>query len=208
MARVLNKAAGKVVEKYNDLTRDTAGVLTGPLNKLWRARILLNRATSFLPKDDAPKGKLYTPNGVMGEAQISSKNPVINKQLQAKWRMELQFPRLEEGEGVDPAKGNKNTTNYRNFEAKADVIYQNEVRIYNMTVNPTQYIRDHTETSHVPFLSSQPGHILPYPLPCYSHYVFYFCRGRPRRNRISREHLAHAIIYFVFVHYGRICLCR
>ena len=31
MARVLNKAAGKVVEKYNDLTRDTAGVLTmGP----------------------------------------------------------------------------------------------------------------------------------------------------------------------------------
>lgn len=38
MARVLNKAAGKVVEKYNDLTRDTAGVLTGPLNKLWRAR--------------------------------------------------------------------------------------------------------------------------------------------------------------------------
>jgi hypothetical protein len=54
--------------------------------------------------------------------------------------MELQFPRLEEGEGVDPAKGNKNTTNYRNFEAKADVIYQNEVRIYNMTVNPTQYI--------------------------------------------------------------------
>ena len=41
MARVLNKAAGKVVEKYNDLTRDTAGVLTGPLNKLWRARILL-----------------------------------------------------------------------------------------------------------------------------------------------------------------------
>lgn len=140
MARVLNKAAGKVVEKYNDLTRDTAGVLTGPLNKLWRARILLNRTISTLPKDDAQKGKLYDPNGVIGEAQISSKNPTLNKQLQAKWRMELQFPRLEEGEGVDPAKGNKNTTNYRNFEAKADIIYQNEVRIYNMTVNPTQYI--------------------------------------------------------------------
>ena len=30
MARVLNKAAGKVVEKYNDLTRDTAGVLPDP----------------------------------------------------------------------------------------------------------------------------------------------------------------------------------
>ena len=45
MARILNQAAGKVVKKYNDLTQDTAGVLTGPLNKLWRARILLNRAT-------------------------------------------------------------------------------------------------------------------------------------------------------------------
>ena len=53
MARILGQAAGKVVEKYNDLTRDTAGVLTGPLNKLWRARILLNRATSTLPKDSA-----------------------------------------------------------------------------------------------------------------------------------------------------------
>lgn len=51
MARVLNKAAGKVV----DLTRDTAGVLTGPLNKLWRARILLNRTISTLPKDDAQR---------------------------------------------------------------------------------------------------------------------------------------------------------
>lgn len=94
----------------------------------------------YSSKDDSQKGKLYNPNGVIGEAQISSKNPILNKQLQAKWRMELQFPRLEEGEGVDPAKGNKNTTNYRNFEAKAEVIYQNEVRIYNMTVNPTQYI--------------------------------------------------------------------
>lgn len=49
--------------------------------------------------------------------------------------MELQFPRQEEGEGVDPAKGNKNTTNYRNFEVKADIRYQNEVRIYNMSAN-------------------------------------------------------------------------
>lgn len=49
MARVLNKAAGK------NLTRDTAGVLTGPLNKPWRARILLNRTISTLPKDDAQR---------------------------------------------------------------------------------------------------------------------------------------------------------
>lgn len=63
MARVLNKAAGKVVEKYNDLTRDTAGVLTGPLNKLWRARILLNRTISTLPKDDAQRVNSILPMG-------------------------------------------------------------------------------------------------------------------------------------------------
>ena len=54
MARILGKLAGKVVKKYNNLTQDTAGVLTGPINKLWRAKIHLNRLTSGLPKDTAP----------------------------------------------------------------------------------------------------------------------------------------------------------
>lgn len=97
MARILGQAAGKVVEKYNDLTRDTAGVLTGPLNKLWRARILLNRATSTLPKDSALKGKIYDPNGVPGEAQISSKNPTLNKQLQANGEWNYNFQGWRKG---------------------------------------------------------------------------------------------------------------
>lgn len=40
MARILGKLAGKVVKKYNNLTQDTAGVLTGPINKLWRAKLI------------------------------------------------------------------------------------------------------------------------------------------------------------------------
>lgn len=67
MARILGKLAGKVVKKYNNLTQDTAGVLTGPINKLWRAKIHLNRLTSGLPKDTAPRGKLFNPNGALGE---------------------------------------------------------------------------------------------------------------------------------------------
>ena len=66
MARILGKLAGKVVKKYNNLTQDTAGVLTGPINKLWRAKIHLNRLTSGLPKDTAPRGKLFNPNGALG----------------------------------------------------------------------------------------------------------------------------------------------
>lgn len=139
MARILNRTVGKYLEKYNDLTRDTSGVLTGPLNKAWRARILLNRATSRLPKDTSLKGSNYNPNDVLG-GPISSKNPNLNKEIKAKWRMELQFPRSEEAEGADPAKGNKNTTNKKFFEVKADLRYQNEINIYNLSTNPTQSI--------------------------------------------------------------------
>ena len=81
MARILNQIAGGVVEKYNDLTRDSAGVLTGPLNKLWRARIYLNRATSTLPKDTADKGKIYDPNNPFGP-RATSKNPKVNQRIQ------------------------------------------------------------------------------------------------------------------------------
>lgn len=88
MARILNRIAGGVVEKYNDLTRDSAGVLTGPLNKLWRARIYLNRATSTLPKDTADKGKVYDPNNPFGP-RANSKNPKLNQRIQAQYRMEL-----------------------------------------------------------------------------------------------------------------------
>ena len=106
MARILNQAAGKIVKKYNDLTQDTAGVLTGPLNKLWRARILLNRATSLLPKDKADKGKLYIPNGVFGEAQVSSKQPKITEQLQGQYRLILKHELtslVKVEDGPDPA---------------------------------------------------------------------------------------------------------
>lgn len=144
MAKLLNKYvgefAGKAVSKYNDLTQDTAGVLTGPLNKLWRARILLNRATSTLPKDTALKGKVYDPNGVWGEAQISSKNPRLNKELQEKWRLELQYPRVSETGGPDPAVGNKSITNQRNFEVNSESRFMNEIRIWNLSVDPQQYI--------------------------------------------------------------------
>ena len=75
MARILGKLAGKVVKKYNNLTQDTAGVLTGPINKLWRAKIHLNRLTSGLPKDTAPRDKSFNPNGALGERERSSKNP-------------------------------------------------------------------------------------------------------------------------------------
>lgn len=104
MARILGKLAGKVVKKYNNLTQDTAGVLTGPLNKLWRAKIRLNRLTSSLPKDTAPRGKQFNPNGALGERERSSKNPLLNSSFQSVRRLQLQHWKIKIDRD-DPAQG-------------------------------------------------------------------------------------------------------
>lgn len=143
MARILNQIAGGVVEKYNDLTRDSAGVLTGPLNKLWRARIYLNRATSTLPKDTADKGKIYDPNNPFGP-RATSKNPKVNQRIQNQYRMELKH-RVEGGvpfgyEEMDPAKGNSVNKNKELFMVMPEVRNMNQVVIYNLVSTPYQYI--------------------------------------------------------------------
>lgn len=144
MARVLNKWAGEVVKKYNDLTRDSVGVLTGPINKLWRARILINRATSTLPKDTADKGKIYNPNNSLGD-RVSNRNPILNREIQRQYRMELKH-QVEDGvpfgyEEMDPAKGMDQMKNRDLFIVDTATRNLNLVTIYNLMVSPYQYIQ-------------------------------------------------------------------
>lgn len=139
MARILGKLAGKVVKKYNNLTQDTAGVLTGPINKLWRAKIHLNRLTSSLPKDTAPRGKLFNPNGALGERERSSKNPVINSSLQSIRRLQLQHGNIKIDRD-DPAQGRTVVENNKLYGVSQDIRKLNQVIIYNTNVSPYQYI--------------------------------------------------------------------
>ena len=139
MARILGKLAGKVVKKYNNLTQDTAGVLTGPINKLWRAKIHLNRLTSGLPKDTAPRGKLFNPNGALGERERSSKNPVLNSSLQSIRRLQLQHGNLKIDRD-DPAQGRTVVENNKLYGVSQDIRKLNQVIIYNTNVSPYQYI--------------------------------------------------------------------
>ena len=139
MARILGKLAGKVVKKYNNLTQDTAGVLTGPINKLWRAKIHLNRLTSGLPKDTAPRGKLFNPNGALGERERSSKNPVLNSSLQSIRRLQLQHGNLKIDKD-DPAQGRTVVENNKLYGVSQDIRKLNQVIIYNTNVSPYQYI--------------------------------------------------------------------
>ena len=51
MASIIGKAVGAVASVVTEL--EQGRIFTSPLNKLWRAKILLNRATSPMPKDEA-----------------------------------------------------------------------------------------------------------------------------------------------------------
>lgn len=144
MARILNQVVGKGFKEYNNLTQDTAGVLTGPLNKLWRAKILLNRtlnAAKGLEWDKANDQKWSIPNGALGESQASSKIPRANKELQNLYRLRLKHF-TDESVEPDPA--------YRqSARAKQDAYFlkiqdrnpgNNQIIIYNTSTSPYQYI--------------------------------------------------------------------
>lgn len=138
MAKILGKVTGKVFEKYNDLTRDTAGILTGPANKLWRAKIFLNRATSGLPKDTAPRGSIFNPNNNLGP-HTSSKHPTLNGDLRNIRRLQLQHGDLKI-DGNDPALGRNVKDNLNTYQVSQDIRRLNKVFIYNTHVSPYQYI--------------------------------------------------------------------
>lgn len=133
MANIIDKSVGKVLKKYNDLTLDSAGVLTGPINKLWRARILLNRSTSPFQKDDAKNGKSYKPNN--GKDKL----PVINKVSKERVRMSMKFSEAP-SIGPDPAMGNMVDKNREMFKMDEKLINANQVIIYNLNTSPYQYI--------------------------------------------------------------------
>lgn len=139
MARILGKLTGKVLKKYNNITQDNDGVLTGPINKLWRAKIHLNRLTSGLPKDTAKKGKLFNPNGALGENTRSSKQPTLNSELKNARRLQLQHNPLKI-DTVDPAQGRTVSDNMNNFQVSQDIRKLNQVIIYNTNVSPYQYV--------------------------------------------------------------------
>lgn len=140
MARILGKLAGKVVKKYNNLTQDTAGVLTGPANKLWRAKIHINRLTSGLPKDTALKSKLFIPNEVPLDNLRSSKHPTLNASLKHLRRISLQHGEPLKRDSIDPAEGRSVAENNRVWQVSQDIRKLNKVIIYNLGLSPYQYI--------------------------------------------------------------------
>ena len=88
MANWISKQKGKGEKTLRNITSDGSNVMTSEANKAWRALILLNRATSGLPKDH-PDGKLYTPNQTVGNGyslRNPQRNPKLNEETKKSWR--------------------------------------------------------------------------------------------------------------------------
>lgn len=146
MANIISKAKGKIFTPYNKAIESLKDVPTSEVNKLWRAKILLNRVTSGLPKDSTNKDKAYNPNTRIGpfyNTRNPSKNPTINKETKEAWR-ETILNGSSNGLGlpidspitIDVSKGKK-PTNALNKHQEYQKLNQsiNQVVIYNLTSN-------------------------------------------------------------------------
>lgn len=85
MAHSISRSIGKGVRAYNKVfdNKVVSEITTSPINKLWRAKILLNRLTSRLPKNTALKHG-WIPNksahSLVVNERVSFSNSDINKQ--------------------------------------------------------------------------------------------------------------------------------
>lgn len=146
MANIISKVKGKVLSPYNRAVESLKDVPTSEVNKLWRAKILINRATSGLPKDSSNKGKSYNPNQCVGSfynTRNPSKNPKINKDTKDAWRETISsgssnglgLP-IDKPITIDVSKGKKPTDALNKHQEL--VKYNqgtNQVIIYNLTSN-------------------------------------------------------------------------
>lgn len=132
---------GKILNTYNNLTLDHAGVLTSPINKLWRAKILLNRATSPFQKDNAKVGAAYNPNQELNSNPKASRLPKVNEQLKTQRRLAMKFSGLTDlGSTKDPAEGRLATKNEADYQVSKEIRKFNEVVIYNLNTSPYRSI--------------------------------------------------------------------
>ena len=143
----ISKQKGKVLSGYNSLLdhKTINDVPTSEVNKLWRSRILINRATSGLPKDNTD-GNIYTPNQAVASGfslRNPQRNPKLNEKTKRSWEHilssggtnDLGLP-LDDPIVVDVSKGKKPTNalqKHQEFQSYNQS--RNQVIIYNLTSN-------------------------------------------------------------------------
>lgn len=147
MANWISKQKGKILNPYNKITADPHSVLTSEVNKLWRAKIFINRATSGLPKDDGLSDKGSIPNLAKGGGNFwrqPKSNPLANKESKKEYRKLLKEGSFNQGRVFEkdaPYDGKKDEIIIsrqpltRHQAIKEVNTGRNQVIIYNLTSN-------------------------------------------------------------------------
>lgn len=119
MANWVSQELGKINKEMLDLTEDGSSVLTSPVNKLWRAAILLHRAThkphQEIDKVDPAKGK---------DNNVTYKEKNREKAIDKRSGMSIKVD-------LEP---------HENFIKKSKLDSPNNIILYNLTSKPYEYI--------------------------------------------------------------------
>lgn len=165
--RFVREPVGRyVMQPINDFTSidEVTDITTSELNKLWRAKILLDRLTrpvktggkaSVTPEEKLHKGNVKaerdTINYTEGKGPESSFNVSMNaiSREEEKWAREVERKRTEPdfSEDKTPLEDRKKKYEVRNNES----LQKKRIQIYNMSVDPIMYIELQTYPEKVSF---------------------------------------------------------
>ena len=178
MARVINRKAGNVHEKYNEAVSGASSIVTqGPVNKAWRARILTNRALSGLPKTGSLTPNLtktinsITSGNIVSDAVSSltgikpgpsakivraerEKSIAQGEQLGAPIYRGNQIRQVDPTQAAHPTLTMDYLSSKEEWEAMYDegIVTSNKVIIFNNSVSPYQYIELQNRPTQIDFM--------------------------------------------------------
>lgn len=129
MASLIGKPVGKVAQEITEL--EQGRIFQSPLNKVWRALILINRATSPMAKAEPNKlGKVYDAQN----AHVARKGSYSLAQTQSEWYQNIIDA---ETAGINPDKVLKaKSVDYTIANKFTSELIKNDIVIANLNVSP------------------------------------------------------------------------
>lgn len=147
MASITGKAVGAVASVVTDL--EQGRMFTSPLNKLWRTRILTNRSTSPMPKDEAKSS--YKVNDALNKhyARADSYSAAQNGSPWVKSRKQVLSGSGEKEKYI-------HGTNYT--QSNRDTL-QDKINKVNQVNNQIQIINKHTSPPTIITIQNRPNEL-------------------------------------------------
>lgn len=147
MASIIGKAVGAVASVVTEL--EQGRIFNSPLNKLWRAKILINRATSPMPKDEAKAS--YKVNDALNQhyARASSYSAAQQGQPWIRARKQVLSGLGEKDryiQGTDYTSSNRNILN-------------DKINKLNQVDNQIQIINKHTSPPTIITIQNRPNEL-------------------------------------------------